>query len=206
MVAHKWTEGQLKQHVKNAIYRVFDAAKTRDFGTLASMHYPKDEMFSKFDYSAPFKRQTYSQALMHEEVAYSNITDFNYKIDDLRIDLPSQEVAIATFHLETGGLFVNDYRFEGSPARASLRAYDGISLEGRSVAHSPRALFAVSPMSRQVRETKFGAEECKNLIKPILGFEISGLIFSNDLILLQELPLRQSKSICTACCARGTKS
>jgi len=121
MVAHKWTERQLKEQAKNAIYRVFDAAKTRDFGTLASMHYSKDELFSKFDYSAPFKRQTYSQALMHEEVAYSNITDFNYKIEDLKIDLPTQEIAIATFHLETGGLFVNDYRFEGSPARTSLR-------------------------------------------------------------------------------------
>jgi ketosteroid isomerase-like protein len=119
---HQWTKQQLRQQVKNAIYRVFDAAKTRDFGILAAMHYPSDELFSKFDYSSPYKRQTISQALMHEEVAYSNITDFSYTIDDLRIDLISQEVAIATFHLETGGLFVNDYRFEGSPARAKLRA------------------------------------------------------------------------------------
>lgn len=119
---HQWTREQLRRQVKNAIYRVFDAAKTRDFGVLASMHYPDDELFSKFDYSSPLKRQTISQALMHEEVAYSNITDFNYKIDELRIDLITQEVAIATFLLETGGLFVNDYRFEGSPARTKLRA------------------------------------------------------------------------------------
>ena len=122
MVAHKWTEGQLKQQAKNAVYRHFDAAKTRDFGPLATMHFSEGELFSKFDYSAPFKKQDYPQAVMHEEVAYSNITDFNYKIEDLRIDLPTREVAIATFHLETGGLFVNDYRFEGSPARTNLRA------------------------------------------------------------------------------------
>jgi ketosteroid isomerase-like protein len=123
-LGHKWTKVELRRHVENAIYRVFDAAKSRDFGMLASMHYhnPSSDLFSKFDFSAPFKRQTYSQALMHEEVAYSNISDFNYKIDDLRIDLLSEEVAIATFHLETGGLFVNDYRFEGSPARTNLRA------------------------------------------------------------------------------------
>jgi ketosteroid isomerase-like protein len=119
---HQWTKEQLRRQVKNAIYRVFDAAKSRDFGVLASMHYPNDDLFSKFDYSAPYKRQTYSQALMHEEVAYSNISDFNYKIDDLRIDLLTQDVAIATFTLETGGLFVNDYRFEGSPAKTQLRA------------------------------------------------------------------------------------
>ena len=119
---HQWTKEQLRRQVKNAIYRVFDAAKSRDFGVLAAMHYPNDDLFSKFDYSSPYKRQTFSQALMHEEVAYSNITDFNYKINDLRIDLVSQEVAIATFHLESGGLFVNDYRFEGSPARTNLRA------------------------------------------------------------------------------------
>jgi ketosteroid isomerase-like protein len=119
---HQWTKEQLRRQVKNAIYRVFDAAKSRDFGILASMHYPNEELFSKFDYSSPYKRQTYSQALMHEEVAYSNISDFNYKIEDLRIDLLTQDVAIATFNLETGGLFVNDYRFEGSPARTHLRA------------------------------------------------------------------------------------
>ena len=100
---------------------MFDAAKNRDFGVLASMHYPNEELFSKFDYSSPYKRQTFSQALMHEEVAYSNITDFSYKIEDLKIDLFAEEFAIATFHLETGGLFVNDYRFEGSPAREKLR-------------------------------------------------------------------------------------
>lgn len=119
---HLWTKEQLRRQVKNAIYRVFDAAKSRDFGILAAMHYPDDELFSKFDFSAPYKKQTLSQALMHEEVAYSNITDFDYKIDDLRIDLLSNEVAIATFDLETTGLFVNDYRFEGSPARSKLRS------------------------------------------------------------------------------------
>ena len=121
-LVHQWTKEQLRRQVKNAIFRVFDAAKSRDFGILASMHYPSEDLFSKFDFSAPYKRQTFSQALMHEEVAYTNITDFNYKIDDLRIDLITDEVAIATFHLETGGLFVNDYRFEGSPARTNLRA------------------------------------------------------------------------------------
>ena len=119
---HQWTKEQLRRQVKNAIYRVFDAAKSRDFGVLAAMHYPNEDLFSKFDFSSPYKRQTISQALMHEEVAYSNITDFNYKIEDLRIDLLTQDVAIATFHIETGGLFVNDYRFEGSPARTKLRA------------------------------------------------------------------------------------
>ena len=119
---HQWTKEQLRRQVKNAIYRVFDAAKTRDFGVLASMHYPDEELFSKFDFSAPYRRQSLSQALMHEEVAYAGVTDFNYAIDDLKIDLISHDVAIATFNLETGGLFVNDYRFEGSPARSKLRA------------------------------------------------------------------------------------
>ena len=83
---HQWTKAPPRRQVKNAIYRVFDAAKSRDFGVLAAMHYPNEDLFSKFDYSSPFKRQTISQALMHEEVAYSNITDINYNIEDLRID------------------------------------------------------------------------------------------------------------------------
>jgi ketosteroid isomerase-like protein len=121
MSTHQWTKEQLRRQVKNAIYRVFDAAKNRDFGVLAAMHYPDEDLFSKFDDSSPYKRQSLSQALMHEEVAYSNITDFNYKIEELKIDLLSESVAIATFQLETGGLFVNDYRFEGSPARSKTR-------------------------------------------------------------------------------------
>lgn len=121
MSTHQWTKEQLRRQVKNAIYRVFDAAKNRDFGVLAAMHYPDEELFSKFDDSSPYKRQSLKQALMHEELTYSNITDFNYKIDELKIELLSESVALATFHLETGGLFVNDYRFEGSPARSKAR-------------------------------------------------------------------------------------
>lgn len=121
MSTHEWTKEQLRRQVKNAIYRVFDAAKNRDFGVLASMHYQDEDIFSKFDDSSPFKRQSVKEALAHEDIAYSNITDFNYKIDELKIDLLSDTVALATFHLETGGLFVNDYRFEGSPARSKMR-------------------------------------------------------------------------------------
>jgi hypothetical protein len=121
MTTHHWTKEQLRRQVKNAIYRVFDAAKNRDFGILASMHYQDEELFSKFDDSSPFKRQSVKEALAHEDLTYSNITDFNYKIDELKIDLLSDTVALATFHLETGGLFVNDYRFEGSPARSKMR-------------------------------------------------------------------------------------
>lgn len=121
MTTHQWTKEQLHQQVKNAIYRVFDAAKKRDFDILVSMHYPDENLFSKFDDSFPYKRQSLSQALMHEEAAYINISDFDYEIEDLKIDLLSESVAIATFHLETTGLFVNDYRFEGSPARSRMR-------------------------------------------------------------------------------------
>lgn len=159
MSTHQWTKEQLRRQVKNAIYRVFDAAKNRDFGVLAAMHYPDENIFSKFDDSSPYKRQSFREALMHEEVAYSNIADFNYTIEDLEIVLLNESqirsaiddvrklatgvgklkgsnlyelensatkmiesmVAIATFHLETAGLFVNDYRFEGSPARSKAR-------------------------------------------------------------------------------------
>jgi ketosteroid isomerase-like protein len=121
MSTHQWTKEQLRRQVKNAIYRVFDAAKNRDFGVLAEMHYEDETLFSKFDDSSPYKRQSIKEALAHEDLTYSNITDFDYKIDELKIDLLSDTVALATFHLETTGLFVNDYRFEGSPAKSKLR-------------------------------------------------------------------------------------
>jgi ketosteroid isomerase-like protein len=115
----KWTQEQLKRQVKNAVLRIFDAARNRDFATLGRMHLHSDE-FSKFDDSAPFRRQDIHDASVHEEAAYSTITDFTFNIEDLKVDIFGN-VAVATFYLDYSGIFVNDYRFEGSPVKSTSR-------------------------------------------------------------------------------------
>jgi len=57
---------------------------------------------------------------MYEQAAFANISDYNYSIDELRLDLLG-DVVVASFYLSYSGMFVNDYSFEGSPVRARTR-------------------------------------------------------------------------------------
>ena len=71
------------------------------------------QYFTKFDESAPYTRQNSDDAFMYEQARFANISDYEYKIEDLRIDVIGF-IAIATFYLSYKGVFVNDYSFEGS--------------------------------------------------------------------------------------------
>jgi ketosteroid isomerase-like protein len=70
------------------------------------------KLFTKFDENPPYTRQNSEEAFVHEQAAFANISDYEYKIDDLQIDMVGQ-AAIASFYLTFKGVFVNDYSFEG---------------------------------------------------------------------------------------------
>jgi ketosteroid isomerase-like protein len=149
----KWTQDQLKRQVKNAILRIFDAARNRDFVTLGKMHLHSDE-FSKFDDSAPFVRQDIEDASTHEEAAYSAITDFNFGVEDLKIDVFGK-IAVATFYLDYSGMFVNDYRFEGSPVKARSRVTMVFLHKGEEwlIVHEHFSLFPSEEKARREEST-----------------------------------------------------
>jgi ketosteroid isomerase-like protein len=108
-----------KKAVEGTIRAFFEAGKNKDLAALAGFHAPGDQ-FSKFDETPPYSRQSSDEAFVYEQAAFANISDYNYSIDDLRVDL-FENVAVASFYLSYSGMFVNDYSFEGSPIRAKAR-------------------------------------------------------------------------------------
>lgn len=106
--------------ITQLIYQLFEAGRRGDFTTLASLHL-KDARFSKFDDFPPFRRLNYEETTVHEQLAFASISDFTFRIRDLKID-QFEAVAVATFVLEYGGVLVNSYTFEGKPLRVKSRA------------------------------------------------------------------------------------
>jgi ketosteroid isomerase-like protein len=108
-----------RNEVEGVIRAFFEAGKNKDLPSLPDFHAPSG-IFSKFDENPPFTRQNSEEAFVYEQASFANISDYNYKIDELRIDLLG-DAAIATFYLTYGGMFVNDYSFEGSPVGSRVR-------------------------------------------------------------------------------------
>lgn len=109
-----------RKDVEETIRAFFNAGKSKDLAALADLHAP-EEQFSKFDENPPYTRQNSEQAFVYEQAAFANISDYDFSIGDLRVDLLG-DVAVATFYLTYSGMFVNDYSFEGTPVRAKARA------------------------------------------------------------------------------------
>jgi ketosteroid isomerase-like protein len=109
-----------KKDVETTILAFFEAGKNKDLTALAGFHASRDQ-FTKFDENPPYSRQNSEEAFVYEQAAFANISDYNYSVDDLRVDLLG-DVAVASFYLSYSGMFVNDYSFEGSPVRARSRA------------------------------------------------------------------------------------
>ena len=108
-----------RKDIEALIRAFFEAGKNKDLTALSDFHAPGGQ-FTKFDENPPYARQNSEEAFVYEQAAFANISDYNYSIDELRIDLFG-DVAIATFYLSYSGMFVNDYSFEGSPVRARTR-------------------------------------------------------------------------------------
>jgi ketosteroid isomerase-like protein len=102
---------QVRKEVLALIHSFFDAGRDKELTTLMDFHAP-DKVFTKFDENPPYTRQNSEEAFVYEQAAFANISDYEYKIEDLKIDVV-RDVAIATFYLTFKGVFVNDYSFEG---------------------------------------------------------------------------------------------
>ena len=108
-----------RNDIEVKIRAFFDAGKSKDLAALADFHGPRDQ-FTKFDENPPYTRQNSDEAFMYEQAAFANISDYDYSMDDLMINLLG-DVAVATFYLTYSGMIVNDYSFEGSPIHGRTR-------------------------------------------------------------------------------------
>jgi|BEDMetMinimDraft_2_1075160.scaffolds.fasta_scaffold00173_3 ketosteroid isomerase-like protein len=103
----------------STVYAIFEAGKNKDLTSLSSYHL-QDKSFSKFDEFPPYSRQDFEQAIVYEQAAFVNLSDYQYRIEDMKIDR-IDDVAIVTFYLDYSGVFVNDYSFEGRSVHSRSR-------------------------------------------------------------------------------------
>jgi len=108
-----------RAEVEALIQSFFEVGRNKDLASLMRFHAPSN-VFSKFDENPPYTRQNSGDAFVLEQAAFANISDYQYTIEDLRVDLVG-EVAVATFYLTTTGVFVNDYSFEGMTVGSKSR-------------------------------------------------------------------------------------
>ena len=101
----------LENEVKSLIYTIYESKKNKDIQFLNRI-YSNKEKFSKYNEYAPLRRLNRDEALLHDELYISNISDYSYEIKNLRIEI-NNNIAIATFYIQHNGIFVNNYNFTG---------------------------------------------------------------------------------------------
>ena len=105
--------------VKKIVYRSFEIGKSKELQAIQSLHY-KDKRFSKFGDTPPYMRMDFNEACMYEELYFASVSDYDFKIEDLRVDL-FDDTAVATFIVEHTGMLVDDYSFTGRTMRIRSR-------------------------------------------------------------------------------------
>lgn len=110
----------LENEVKSLIYTIYESKKNKDIQFLNRI-YRNKEKFSKYNEYAPLRRLNRDEALLHDELYISNISDYSYDIKNLRIDI-HDNIAIATFYIQHNGIFVNNYNFTGKQIQNRTRS------------------------------------------------------------------------------------
>lgn len=142
----------LKREAAALVHAYFEAGKNKDLSALPGFHSPS-EVFTKFDESPPYTRQNSEEAFIYEQAAFANISDYEYNLEDFRVDLIG-EAAVVTFYLSYRGVFVNDYSFEGSTVASRSRVTMVLALFNGQwrIAHSHFSAFPVPSKGTESRK------------------------------------------------------
>lgn len=97
--------------IRDLIYKYFQIAKSKEIEGLPDFF---AERFTKFGDSPPYDLRDIDRALMLEQLQFASISDYDFKINDLKIELVGDDAAVATFALESTGIIVDDYSFRGT--------------------------------------------------------------------------------------------
>lgn len=96
--------------INDVIYSYFQLAKSKEIERIPDFF---DNRFTKFGDSPPYDRRELERALMLEQLQFASISDYDFKIEDLKVDVVG-ETAISTFSLQSTGMIVDDYSFRGT--------------------------------------------------------------------------------------------
>jgi ketosteroid isomerase-like protein len=103
--------------ITELIYQYFQMAKSKEIEGINAFLDPK---FTKFGDSPPYDRRDFDRALMLEQLQFASIADYDFKIEDLKVEVLS-DAAIATFLLNSTGMIVDDYSFRGTTINTRSR-------------------------------------------------------------------------------------
>jgi ketosteroid isomerase-like protein len=103
--------------IRDIIYSYFELAKTKEIEKIEEFI---DPSFTKFGDSPPYDRRDFERALMLEQLQFASLSDYDFKIEDLKTEVMG-DVAIATFVLQVTGMIVDDYSFRGTAINNKAR-------------------------------------------------------------------------------------
>ena len=104
--------------IRDLIYDYFQLAKTKEIEKIQEFF---DAGFTKFGDSPPYDRRDFERALMLEQLQFASLSDYDFKIEDLRTEIIG-DTAVSTFVLQVTGMIVDDYTFRGTSINNSARA------------------------------------------------------------------------------------
>jgi ketosteroid isomerase-like protein len=96
--------------IRDMIYKYFQLAKTKEIEKIEEF---LDQSFTKFGDSPPYDRRDFERALMLEQLQFASLSDYDFKIEDLKTEVLG-DVGVATLVLQVTGMIVDDYSFRGT--------------------------------------------------------------------------------------------
>jgi ketosteroid isomerase-like protein len=104
--------------IRDLINEYFLLAKTKEIEKIDGFLH---SAFTKFGDSPPYDRRDYERALMLEQLQFASISDYDFKIEDMSIEIQG-DMAMASFLLHSSGMIVDDYSFRGTTINNKSRA------------------------------------------------------------------------------------
>ncbi len=104
--------------IRDLIHDFFLLAKTKEIEKIEAFLDPR---FTKFGDWPPYDRRDFDRALMLEQLQFASLSDCDFKIDDMKIEVIGDS-ALATFIIQISGMIVDDYTFRGTAINSKARA------------------------------------------------------------------------------------
>tara|TARA_Y100000294_G_scaffold166392_1_gene174711 strand:+ start:194 stop:598 length:405 start_codon:yes stop_codon:yes gene_type:complete len=108
------------EEILNVIRTFFEAGKTKNFSVLSDIQLNSQE-FSSFSDIPPYGLKNYFESIALEELRFSSISDYDYKIKNERISIFGN-VGIVTFVLNQSGMLVDSQTYTGQHMTVNGRA------------------------------------------------------------------------------------
>ena len=109
-----------QEQIVKVIQTFFETGKTKDFSVLGNIQVNSPE-FSSFSDVPPYSLKGYAESIALEELRFSSISDYEYKIKNAKISIFGS-TGVVTFVLNQKGMLVDNKAFTGQHITINGRA------------------------------------------------------------------------------------